>query len=444
MNRKKILEKRMARLKAKQEELRSRGLQTTDEKEAADIKEKLSDLTDQIADIQDELDVIAEEESEKAQETEGTETRSAAGQPQRVPATVEVRGGSPLASYSLGGGPQESRDQTTSSRYASMEYRTAFMNYVQHGVPIPASLNARAAGEPGITLADEIEAIIPETIMKEFIKETTKVYGHIYAKVRKLNIRGGLKFPISNLKANFKWINETTVSDTQNAGDIRDYIQFDYNIAEIRVAQSLLSEVVSLDLFEAEITRIMIEAYVEAMDKAIINGTGNNQILGITNDPRITNIVEFTDKEMGDWTKWRTKLFAAIPLAKRGKGEFLFPASTVEAYLMTMKDNNNRPVFKEATDLTIGNTGGSFFGKNVDLVEPDIIADYATAAEGDVIGVFWVPDDYVINTNYQFGIKRWEDHDHNMIVNRGLTIVDGKIVDASGCYLLKKKASSAA
>lgn len=274
--------------------------------------------------------------------------------------------------------------------------------------------------------------------MTEFIKEVSKVYGNIYAKVRKLNVKGGVKFPISKLKANFKWITETTVSEKQKAGDIKDFVVFEYNIGEIRVAETLLAQVVSLDVFESDITRIMVEAYVEAMDKMIIAGTGSGQPLGITKDERVTNVVEMTTADFGDWTAWRKKLFAQVPLSKRGRGEFLFPASTVEAYLLTMADGNNRPLFREATDLTMGNTAGSFFGRNVDLVEPDVIADFETASAGDVVGIFWVPGDYAINTNLQFGMKRWFDDDTNEWINKGLTIVDGKILDTAGCYLIKK------
>ena len=44
--------------------------------------------------------------------------------------------------------------------------------------------------------------------MSEFIREASKVYGHIYAKVRKLNVQGGVKFPIEKLGATFKWVTE--------------------------------------------------------------------------------------------------------------------------------------------------------------------------------------------------------------------------------------------
>ena len=189
----------------------------------------------------------------------------------------------------------------------------------------------------------------------------------------------------------------------------------------------------------------MVEAYLKAMDTAIIAGSGEGQPTGITVDTRVTgnsgNIIEFTEEEFGDWTQWRKKLFSKVPLAKRGRGEFAFPASTVESYLLTMKDANGRPLFREATDLSVGTTEGRFFGRNVQLVEPDIIKDFDTAANGDVIGVFWVPNDYAINTNLQFGMKRYFDENANEWVNKALTVVDGKILDVSGCYLLKKKVS---
>lgn len=375
------------------------------------------------------------------------EARNAQLQLDALEEAEENRGdGSPL--YGSGFDPtamiatvQMNNRSANDDPYATAEYRTAFKNYVQKGTPIPAEL--RAGGDTGTTVSTDLGMIIPTTIMNEFIKDVSKVYGQIYSKVRKLNVRGGIEFPISKLKANFKWITETTVSEKQKSGDITEKVSFSYHIGEIRVAETLLAQVVSLDLFESEIVKIMVEAYVETMDKAIISGTGNGQPLGITKDSRIKNVIEFTEEEFADWTAWRKKIFAVVPLAKRGQGEFLFPASTVESYLMTMQDSTGRPLFKEATEIVNGNLAGSFFGRETTYVEPDVIADFGTAAAGDVIGVFWVPTDYAINTQMQFGMKRYFDDDTNEWINKGLTIVDGKILDTSGCYLLKKKASAA-
>jgi len=435
MGRKKALEKRMKRLRAKRDALKARGLASQDASEVRSINEQIEDINSEIEETQEEIDAIDAIDADDQRSAAPTST-VVPDNAQHVNATA-VRG-------AFGQQTDVTQARDNSDPYGTMEYREAFKAYVQRGVPIPAELTQRAGGDPGVTVAGEIGMIVPTTIMNEFIKEVSKVYGQIYAKVRKLNVQGGVKFPISNLSANFSWITETTVSEKQKAGDIKEYIEFSYNIGEIRVAQSLLSQVVALSMFENEITRIMVEAYVKTMDEVIISGTGVGQPLGVINDTRITeksgHIVTFTTDEMAKWESWRKKLFAKIPLSKRGQGEFIFTSATVESNLLTMKDTNERPIFKEATEMTIGEsaTAGSFYGRTVTLVEPGIVEDFDTAAAGDVIGLYWVPTDYALNTNMTFGMKRYFDEETNQWVNKGLTIVDGKILDPSGCYIIKK------
>lgn len=434
MGRKKVLEKRLARLQAKKTKLTERALASQDAAEVRSINEELSELNEEIAETQEEIDAIGEPDPKPEPNQQRSNPPVGAQQ---------VNNKIPMASYSQN--PAGTQQRENKDPYASMEYREAFKAYVQRGTPIPADLTQRAGGDAGPTVAADLGMIIPTTIMNEFIKKVSKIYGQLYSKVRKLNIPGGVKVPISDLKANFKWITETAASDRQKAGDIKEYVEFSYNIGEIRVSQTLLSQVVALQMFEDEIVRIMTEAYVEAMDKGIISGTGAGQMLGILKDTRVTeqtgHIIEFTAEQFGDWAQWRKRLFSMIPLSKRGKGEFIFTAGTVESNLLTMKDANNRPVFKEAAELNVGEsaTDGRFYGREVTMVEPDIVADFDTASSGDVVGVYWIPDDYAINTNLAFGMKRYFDEDKNEWVNKGLTIVDGKILDPSGVYIIKKK-----
>lgn len=340
-----------------------------------------------------------------------------------------------LATFNKDNNNQENRSDI--DIHSSLEYRKAFKEYVQKGTPIPNEY--RAGGDTGTTNTTEIGAIIPTTLMNEVIREVTNVRGQIFSKVRRIQVQGGVEFPISKMSGIFNWLNETDVSEKQKAGDIKDKVTFKYNIGEIRVAETLLASIVALPIFEQEIQRIIVEAFLEAMDSGIISGTGSGQLLGITKDPRVKNVIELTDKEFSDWTAWRKKLFATIPLSKRGGGEFLFQPSTVESNLLTMKDANNRPLFKEAAEMNNGNLAGSFFGRTVTYVEPDIIKDFETASAGDVVGVFWNPNDYAINTNMQFGIKRYFDENTNEWINKALVVVDGKILDTSGCYIIKKK-----
>lgn len=442
MGRKKILEKRLARLQAKKTKLTERALASQDAAEVRSINEELTELNEEINETQEEIDAIEEEQRGGDPTSNPLEGGTEPQQRSAVPTNAQhVNGGIVQGVF----GQQTGQQRSNEDPYGTMEYRMAFKDYVQRGTPIPANLIQRAGGDPGPTVAADLGMIIPTTIMNEFITKVSKVYGQLYSKVRKLNIQGGVKFPISDLKANFKWITETTVSDRQKAGDIKEYIEFSYNIGEIRVSQTLLSQVVTLSMFEEEIVRIMVEAYVEAMDKGIMSGTGAGQMLGILKDTRVTtqegHTIEFTAAEFSNWEKWRKKLFSIIPLSKRGQGEFVFTAGTVEANLLTMKDANNRPIFKEATELTVGDstTSGRFYGREVTLVEPDIVADFETASSGDVVGLYWVPNDYAINTNLAFGMKRYFDEEKNEWVNKGLTIVDGKMLDVSGCYIIKKK-----
>ena len=436
MGRKKVLEKRLARLQAKKTKLTERALASQDAAEVRSINEELGELNEEIAETQEEIDTIEEVTPDPEPDPNQQRSNPPVG-------AQQVNNGIPMASYSQN--PAGTQQRENKDPYASMEYREAFKAYVQRGTPIPENLTQRAGGDAGPTVAADLGMIIPTTIMNEFIKKVSKVYGQLYSKVRKLNIQGGVKFPISDLKANFKWITETTPSGRQKAGDVKEYVEFSYNIGEIRVSQTLLSQVVALQMFEKEIVRIMTEAYVEAMDKGIIAGTGAGQMLGILKDTRVTeqtgHIIEFTAEQFGDWAQWRKRLFSVIPLSKRGKGEFIFTASTVESNLLTMKDANNRPIFKEAAELNVGEsaTDGRFYGREVAMVEPDIVADFDTAGSGEVVGVYWIPDDYAINTNLAFGMKRYFDEDKNEWVNKGLTIVDGKILDPSGVYIIKKK-----
>jgi HK97 family phage major capsid protein len=183
---------------------------------------------------------------------------------------------------------------------------------------------------------------------------------------------------------------------------------------------------------------------VEEMDYVIMHGTGVGQPTGILNDPRLLanvaqgkNVITMTAADINDWTKWRKKLFAHIPLGSRNQQmEFIFPVSTVESYLLTMADANNNPIFRQAADLS--EDGSRFFGRQVSFVEPNIIPDFDTANQGDVIGIYWKPTDYAINTQLSFGMKRYYDEEKNEWVNKAITILDGKMLSLNNIWLIKK------
>ena len=433
--RKKILEKRLARLNSKKQSLTERAMSSQDVNEVRSINSEIEDLNAEIAETQEELEAIEAEERQAELEAEKRASNPVPTNAQRVNGDIA---GAVVGSFNA----PEAR--SNEDPFSTMEYRRAFMKYAQTGEPIPASLYQRD-GSPANT--DTLGATIPTTVLNEFIQLIRKVYGNLYYKVRKLNIKGAVKVPISELQATFKWITEDTVSPRQDGGQIKEFVEFSYNMAEIRVSQSLLSSIVTIDLFEREIVRIMLIAYLQAMDTGIVKGTGNGQMLGILNDPRVMNqpghVIQLSASDINNWTAWRKNFFAKLPLGYRA-GEFIFPLATVDAYLETMADANNNPIFRQATGLEVndGDTrtpNGRFFGREISLVEPDIITDFDSAQAGDVIGIFWQPNEYAINTNMAFGMRRYFDEERNEWVNKMLTVVDGKVLNPCGFYVFTKK-----
>ena len=417
--RKKILEQRLMRLRNKVKKLSERMSASTDANEVRSMTEELEDLNAEIAETQDEINAIDEEERAAEQEAE---TREAA------PATLE--NAQIVGAFKQNAAVEERNEDPTST----MEYRQAFMNYVQKGKPIEVrNGEAISTNETGVA--------IPMTIMNEVINTVRKRYGNLYNRVRKMSVPGGVKIPIGALQAQFKWINESTVSPRQKV-DKLGAIVFEYNTAEIRIAQTFLSSILTLSAFEAELTKIIAIAYLEAMDKGIMLGSGDGSMLGVLVDPRVTNTITLTAADISNWTAWRKKFFSKLPLGYRA-GEFVFAASTVDAYLETMADSNNNPIFRQATGLVVGDgdaqdPAGRFFGREIAMVEPDIITDFDDANAGDVIGLFWQPMEYAINENFGFTMRRYFDEEANEWVDKALTVVDGKVLNPTGFYKILK------
>lgn len=332
---------------------------------------------------------------------------------------------------------------------STIEYRKAFKEFVQNGVK--SDILKRADTE---NVSSDLGVLLPNTITNEIIKDIEKIYGHLYSRVKKTNVKGGVQYPIGSFSATMYWDgtagddNEHGVSEKQKAGGITGYVQFTYHIGEIRIAQSLLQSVVSVDVFEKEIVNALVEAYVKSMDDMILVGDGVKQPEGILTEAakgtsgRIpaANIISFTSADMEDWKQWQKKLFAKIPLAMRKlKPEFVMTAETFESNIMTLEDTNGRPVYRETYNPETGDEKATFKGRMVSFVEEGGFKSFDTASAGEYFGMMWVPEKaYLINSNMQFGYKRYFDEKENQYVTKAIVICDGKVLDPKYIYLLKK------
>lgn len=324
---------------------------------------------------------------------------------------------------------------------SSVEYRNAFKDFCLDGKVSPILQNDFTRpiikNADAVTTTGDTSAVIPTTILQEVIQKVQS-YGQIYAAVRKLAIKGGVQVPILTLKPTASWIGETTSSDRQKI-QINQNVTFNYYGLECKISTSLLAETVTLQMFENTLISLLAEAFVKALDTAIIKGTGTGQPLGITLDTRIPagQIVTLTPDEFVDWTSWKKKVFAKMPLSYKGGATLYMASGTFEGYIDGMVDKNGQPIGRVNYGITEG-TQERFGGKPVIEVEDDIIANYDDAAENDVVAIYGNMNNYAINSNMQLTMVRYTDHDKNEIVDKGILVADGKILDPNGFVIIKK------
>ena len=427
---KKQIEKKESGIKAVREAI----IKENDAEKRAELGTTLDALLTELQEAKDALAGVEADEADEADEAASAEQKE-----------ETARSFNPVAAFGIG----KTAARSVEDALSTMEYRKAFKAFVQNGTK--SDLLKRADAE---NVSADLGVLLPNTIVNEIIKSVEKVYGQLYTRVKKTNVKGGVQYPIGAFSASMFWDGtdgtdkEHGVSEKQKAGGVTGYVQFTYHIGEIRIAQSLLQSVVTVEAFEREVINALVEAYVKAMDDAILNGDGVKQPEGILVEAakgasgRIptANVISFTAEEMEDWKVWQKKLFAKIPLAMRKlRPEFVMTAETWESNIMTLEDTNGRPVYRETYNPETGDEKATFKGRAVTFVEEGGIKSFDTAATGEYFAMMWIPERaYLINSNMQFSYKKYFDEATNQYITKALVICDGKVLDGKYIYLLKK------
>lgn len=344
---------------------------------------------------------------------------------------VEQRGGfNPLGTYTAN---QVATRSEEVDAFDTIEYRKSFMKFAQTGV-----WEQRA---DAVTVVTDAAKVIPTTVMKEIIK-ALKVRGQLFSRVRKLNVQGGVEFPILSLKPVASWISEAAASERQKV-TANTSVSFNYYGLECKVSTSLIVSITSLPIFEETLKEVIVEAMLYALDAAIVAGNGTGKPLGLTVDTRVLagQAITLTPTEFVEWASWKKKVFAKIPLAYRAEGIMVMAAATFEGYIDGMVDVNGQPIARTNYNIT-DKIQERFAGRDVVLVEPDIVKDYDSAATGDVVAIYFRPNDYGINSNLSLTMKRYFDEDKNEWIDKAIMVVDGKLLDAAGVILVKKGAAA--
>lgn len=389
---------------------------------ASDIETRGVDLTgDQLAAYSAEVDSLKEE---RARILEANENRTAL-----LSSIAEGRaaGASVVQTFPTPGAAGEARSAEEVDPTASMEYRMAFMNHVLRGTPIPAELRANA-----ITHTTDVGSVIPAPVLNKIV-EKMEVVGMILPLVTRTAYAGGLNIPTSEVKPVATWVAEGKGSDKQKKPT--GVLTFAYHKLRCAVAVTLEVDTMALSAFEMTLINNVVEAMVKALEEAIISGNGNGKPKGILAETPASGQA-LTTATLSYETL--CEMEAALPLAYESGAIYCMTKKTFMSFV-AMTDDNGQPIARVDYGIS-GKPARTLLGR------PVVLCDYLPSfspslAAGEKFVILFNFKDYIVNTNYAMGIKRYEDNDTDDRVTRAVMLVDGKVVDKGSLVTLAKKAA---
>ena len=307
----------------------------------------------------------------------------------------------------------------------SVEYRKAFMNYVSRGVEMPREfMNANEN-----TKTTDASVMIPTTVLEKII-EKIEATGMILPLVTRTSIKGGVTVPTSTVKPVASWVAEGATSDKQKK-PVQGTITFAYYKLRCAVSMSLEMDTMALPVFETTLINNVVEAMTKAIEQSIINGTGVGQPKGILKEtPNEGQSLEI------DAIDYDTLIDAesALPLEYESGAVYCMTKKTFMAY-QGIKDSAGQPIARVNYGIG-GNPERSLLGRQVILC--NYLPSFDTASSQEAFAFLFNFKDYVLNTNLNMTMKRYEDNDTDDQVTKAIMLVDGKVLQKDSLVILKR------
>ncbi|OUP49647.1 phage major capsid protein, partial [Butyricicoccus pullicaecorum] len=253
--------------------------------------------------------------------------------------------------------------------------------------------------------------------------------------VTKTNFPGGVKIPVSQARPTATWVAEGAGSDKQKLS-IQDVV-FAYYKLRCAVAMTFEVANLSLDIFEAHFIQVVSEAMVEALEQAIINGSGSGQPKGILNEtPDEGQAIEVAADGKLDYALL-CEAEGALPEAYEADAVWLMSKKTFMQFV-GMVDADGQPIAR--TNYGLGGSLGTYVLHGRTVIINDYIPDYAETVESDTIfAAIFRMKDYDLNLAAQMTLKTYEDNDTDDVVTKVIQLADGKVLNKSSLVTLTKK-----
>lgn len=314
--------------------------------------------------------------------------------------------------------------------YNSVEYRKAFMANVLNGTKLPAKFENADAN----TKASDVGSVIPTTVMEKIIEKLEST-GMILPLVTRTSYKGGLEIPTSSVKPVATWVAEGVGSDKQKKSTSK--ISFTYHKLRCAISVSLEVDTTALPIFEATFVNNVVEAMVKATEQAIISGSGTGQPKGILTETVVSG--QNVDIAATGAPAYSTLVSAeaALPLAYEADAVWLMTKKTFMGFV-GMVDDVKQPIARVNYGIN-GKPERTLLGRQVIL--NDYMSSLATTvAQDTIVAALFNPKDYVLNTNYQMTVKKYEDNDTDDMITKAVMLVDGKVIDKNSLVTITKKA----
>ena len=395
---------------------------------ANQLKDKIKASTnaDEVRALGEQLDAVNGEIAEIRAEMQKLEAPNV----QNTPANGEARANlNPLATFSnTNTTPANGEARANNGEGETMEYRTAFMNFVLRGTPIPKELRADAN-----TLTTDVSSVIPTVLINRIIEKMDNV-GMILPLVTRTNYAAGVEIPTSSAKPTATWVAEGASSDRQKKTTGK--ITFSYYKLRCEISMSMEVGTMALSAFEAKFVENVSKAMVKAIEQAIINGTGTSQPKGILAETAPSGQAITIAK--ADTLDYQTLVAAeaAIPEEYEGGAKWCMSKKTFMKFV-GMVDANGQPIARVNYGIG-GRPERTLLGRDVVLAST-YMPNYEDAPTSATVFAFIFDfSDYMLNTIYDMGISRKQDWDTEDYLTKAVMSVDGKVIDTGSLVTLTK------
>lgn len=414
-------EKLLKLLNAKKEQrdkLNAQLIESNEKEERAAIGETLQKLCDEIKDVEEMLASI----DAPAAGGDGGGEGGDGGQRKQF---------KPVATYGQRGAANPNEEDL----YSSIAYRKAFQQYLISG-QMPEEYRATTTK----TTDTNVSSVIPTNLVNKIIEKFEQL-GVIYNLVTKTSFPVGQTIPVDGVKPTATWVSEGAGSTSQGKtlGAAITFTHFKLR-CEIRYTEEVAT--MALPMFEALFIKQVGEAMLRSIESAIVDGDGSSKPKGILTYTAPTGQALIV--AAGASNKLTYKLLcdaeAAIPVQYEATAKWCMTKKTFMQFV-GMTDSAGQPIARVNYGIS-GKPERTLLGRDVVLYIPQEgskLGNYEDAKTTDILFAFIVDfGDYVLNENYNLGIKHAQDWDNEDHKTKAVLACDGKLIVNDSLVTLTK------